>query len=197
MRSALPEPGARPIQRGPFRVRTSGLTAVQSYASLRGVSNPIRYDPLLVRALTDELRSRLQGRSAHPLPVFAADRSLTLQLDRGEALRADLHPERGWIRIVPGADDQEASAQVVRVTAPVDERLLRIDLQQGGRFQGARRSLILELHTNQWNALVVDADDQRIVSLLRVREAGGRVLRSGAPYQPPAARRRLLPEGEP
>lgn len=164
------------------------------------MSNSIRYDPLLVRALSGELRGALQGRQAHPQPVFDADLSCTLPLDRGQALRLDLHPQRGWIRVV--ADDESArvredldlSARVTRVSAPADERLLRIDLHEGGRFRGGRRSLVIELHTNQWNVLLVDSEDRRIVSALRARDAGGRALRPGAVYRPPEPAKRILPD---
>jgi predicted ribosome quality control (RQC) complex YloA/Tae2 family protein len=163
------------------------------------VSNSIRYDPLLVRALSGELRAALQGRQAHPQPVFDAGLSCTLPLDRGEALRIDLHPQRGWIQLVRGyeatvREDLDFSARLVRVSAPADERLLRIDIHEGGRFKGGRRSLVIELHTNQWNALLVDAGDRRIVSVLRARDAGGRSLRSGAVYRPPDPARRTLPD---
>lgn len=164
------------------------------------MSNLIRYDPLLVRALSGELRAALQGRQAQPQPVFDADLSCTLPLDRGQALRMDLHPQRGWIRIVPDdetvrvREDLDLSARVVRVSAPADERLLRVDLHEGGRFRGGRRSLIVELHTNQWNALLVDSEDRRIVSVLRARDAGGRALRPGAVYRPPEPARRTLPD---
>jgi predicted ribosome quality control (RQC) complex YloA/Tae2 family protein len=164
------------------------------------VSNSIRYDPLLVRALSGELRAALQGRQAHPQPVFDADLSCTLPLDRDEALRLDLHPRRGWIRLVRGyegakvREDLDLSARVARVSAPADERLLRIDLHEGGRFRGGRRSLVVELHTNQWNALLVDAEDRRIVSVLRARDAGGRSLRPGAVYRPPEPAKRILPD---
>ncbi|HEU0300676.1 MAG TPA: NFACT family protein [Longimicrobium sp.] len=167
------------------------------------MSNPIRYDPLLVRALSAELRAALHGRSLHPQPVFDRDLSCTLLLDRGQALRLDLHPSRGWIRLgakvregesAKGEDDPELSARVVRVTAPPDERLLRIDLQDGGRFRGAKRTLVVELHTNQWNALLIDSEDRRIVSVLRARDAGERILRAGAVYRPPHPARRVLPD---
>lgn len=168
------------------------------------MSNPIRYDPLLVRALSAELRAALQGRSLHPQPVFGRDLSCTLLLDRGEALRLDLHPSRGWIRLSANVrecesakvreDELELSARVLRVSAPPDERLLRIDLHDGGRFRGARRTLVVELHTNQWNALLVDSGARRIVSVLRARDAGGRVLRAGAVYRPPHPTRRILPD---
>ncbi|HST58465.1 MAG TPA: NFACT RNA binding domain-containing protein [Longimicrobium sp.] len=164
------------------------------------MSNSIRYDPLLVRALSGELREALQGRQAHPQPVFDAELTCTLPLDRGQALRLDLHPRRGWIRIVPDdgsanvREDLDLSARIARVSASADERMLRIDLHEGGRFRGGRRSLVIELHTNQWNVLLVDAEDRRIVSALRSRDAGGRSLRPGAVYRPPDPARRTLPD---
>jgi predicted ribosome quality control (RQC) complex YloA/Tae2 family protein len=158
------------------------------------VSNALRFDPPLVRALAAELAAALHGRSAHPLPVFDSDLSATLLLDRGQALRFDLHPTRGWVRLVPRPEAMEArtpDARIVRVAAPDDERLLRIDLHEGNRFRGGTRALVFELHTNQWNALLVDATDRRIVSVLRTREAGGRTLRTGEVYRPPEPQRRF------
>jgi predicted ribosome quality control (RQC) complex YloA/Tae2 family protein len=169
------------------------------------VSNAVRYDPPLARALAAELHARLAGRLAHPSPVFDRDLSATLFLDRGECLRFDLHPARGWIRIL-SADARECesakvppgemTARVVRVGAPPDERLLRVDLHEGGRFRGGTRALVVELHTNQWNALLVDGEDRRIVSVLRAREAGGRVLRAGEVYRPPEPQRRFGAQGQ-
>ncbi|HEU4557061.1 MAG TPA: NFACT RNA binding domain-containing protein [Longimicrobium sp.] len=154
----------------------------------------LRFDPPLVRALAAELSSVLHGRQAHAAPVFDRDLSATLLLDRGQALRFDLHPTRGWVRIVPRPPEMEArpaEARIVRVLAPDDERLLRIDLHEGNRFKGGTRAFVLELHTNQWNALLVDTADRRIVSVLRTREAGGRVLRTGEVYRPPEPQRRF------
>jgi predicted ribosome quality control (RQC) complex YloA/Tae2 family protein len=157
------------------------------------VSNSLRFDPPLVRALAAELGVLLAGRSVHPNPVFDADLSATLLLDRGQALRFDLHPTRGWVRLVPRPPELEGrapDARIGRVFAPDDERLLRIDLHEGNRFRGGARALVIELHTNQWNALLVDSTDRRIVSLLRTRDAGRRVLRSGEVYHPPEPQRR-------
>lgn len=158
------------------------------------MSNAIRFDPPLVRALAAELDALLQGRAAHPAPVFDKDLSALLLLDGGEALRLDLHPTRGWVRIVPrpeGLEGHAPEARIVRVAAAPDERLLRIELQEGNRFRGGARSLFFELHTNQWNALLVDGADRRIVSVLRAREAGGRRLHAGEEYAPPAPQARL------
>ena len=62
------------------------------------------------------------------------------------------------LRLLPrpaGLEGRAPEARVTRVIAPPDERLLRIDLQEGGRFRGGTRALVLELHTNQGNALLV------------------------------------------
>lgn len=163
------------------------------------MSNPIRFDPPLVRALAAELSARLSGRMAHAVPVFDADRSALLLLDRGEALRWDLHPTRGWVCIVPrppALADREADARIGKVGAPPDERLLHLEMHEGGRFRGGRRMLVVELHTNQWNALLVDTRDSRIVSALRARDAGGRSLRPGAVYAPPAPMARVSARDE-
>ncbi|HEU4454558.1 MAG TPA: NFACT family protein, partial [Longimicrobium sp.] len=144
-------------------------------------------------------------RSVQPQPVFDRDISCALALEGGRTLRFDLHPRRGWItlgstkvREYEGTkvrdDDPDLSARVLRVSAPADERLLRIDLHEGGRFRGGKRSLVVELHTNQWNVLLIDSEDRRIVSALRAREAGGRTLKPGAFYQPPEPARRILPD---
>lgn len=160
------------------------------------MSNPLRWDPPLVRALADELQRRLAGRAAHPVPVFGPGRLAALLLDRGEALLLRLHPRDGRIFVGPAPPDAPRAAPEARiesVSAPPDERRLRIDLREGNRFRGGARSLVVELHGNQWNALLVDGDDGRIVSILHARQAGERTLRPGAVYEPPAGEPRLRP----
>jgi hypothetical protein len=160
------------------------------------VSNPIRYDPVLVRGLARELHAALAGRACHPLPVFDARRRLLLHLDRGATLAWSLHPGDGRLRLgeaPAGTSPAACTARIVRVHAPPDERLLRIDLLEGGRFRGAERSIVVELHTNQWNALVVDRAGGRIVSALRARRAGDRALVPGEEYRPPPAPGRIAP----
>lgn len=152
------------------------------------VSNAILYDPLLVRYLAEELDRTLRGRACAAAPLFAADRSVVLGLDRGEALQLDLHPARGWVRLLPAdAAGEVRDAVCVGVSAPPDERVLEIRLRTEDRFRVAERRLVVELHTNQWNALLVSEEDGRIVSALRARTAGARVLRPGQPYLPPPA----------
>ncbi|MBV9772862.1 MAG: NFACT family protein, partial [Gemmatimonadetes bacterium] len=149
---------------------------------------------MLVRALARELETRLRGRSARPALLFAPDLSATLVLDGGEALRFDLHPARGWTRIVPAPEDtteDELEARITGVSAPPDERVLVVEMFDPTSFAGTRRRVVVELHTNQWNALVVGGDDDRIFALLRGRDAGDRALRIGVPYRPPPPSRRF------
>jgi predicted ribosome quality control (RQC) complex YloA/Tae2 family protein len=160
------------------------------------VSNPIRYDPLLVRALAAELDRRLAGRRSAPAPIFAADRSVTLPLEGDEALVFDLHPSRGWVRLLPRPTAELlGEARVLGVTAPEDERRLSVQLALGSRFAEQRRELVIELMDNQWNALLTDAESGAIVSLLRGRDDRERLLAPGELYRPPAPCHRLRREG--
>jgi hypothetical protein len=150
------------------------------------VSNAILFDPLLVHFLAGELDERLRGRACASVPIFASDRTAVLPLDRGEALQLDLHPARGWVRLVPWESDPgELDAIIEGADAPPDERRLAIRLSSTDRFRAQARRLVVELHTNQWNALLVSEEDERILSILWSRSAGGRSLRSGAVYAPP------------
>jgi hypothetical protein len=157
------------------------------------VSNTLRYDPLLVRYLARELHARLAGRACAAAPHFERGRVASVPLDGGEVLRLDLHPTRGWVRILPSPTDAEApelDAVCTGVEAPPDERLLWIHLTAQDRFRSSRRRLAVELQTNQLNAVLVDADD-RTLAVLWSRAAGDRLLRAGQPYRPPAASRRF------
>lgn len=150
------------------------------------MSNAIRYDPLLVRYLAEELDRRLRGRACASAAFFAARRVALLPLDRGEALEMDLHPTRGWFRIVPWeAEGYEADATCTGVTAPPDERRMTIGIDAPDRFRSGARRLEVELQTNQWNVLLVAQRDERIHAALWARRAGERALLPGAEYVPP------------
>ncbi|MQA90786.1 MAG: DUF814 domain-containing protein [Gemmatimonas sp.] len=157
------------------------------------MSNSVTYDPLLVHYLAKELRGRLRSRGCAAAPSFAPDLSVTLPLDAAEQLRVDLHPTRGWFRVL-SAPHQAATfgpeAVCADVTAPADERLLRINLFEEGRFSDQARTLVFELHTNQWNAILLGNDD-RIVTVLRPRRAGLRLLRPGERYFAPEGKSRF------
>lgn len=152
----------------------------------------MRFDPLLVRRLADELNERLRGRGCAAAPFFAADRSVTLPLQGRLELRADLHPTRGFFRILPAADPEESDldAVVEEVTAPPDERLIEIRLREENRFRSGTRALVFELATNQWNA-ILRGEDGRIVSLLNARRSGERSLHAGAEYLTPPREERF------
>jgi predicted ribosome quality control (RQC) complex YloA/Tae2 family protein len=155
------------------------------------VSNALLYDPLLVQYLARELDQALRGRACAAAPHFAAELTATLPLAGSLALRLDLHPTRGWIRIVPhDAEHDELDAVCLGVEAPPDERLIVIRMRTADRFRVGERKLVLELQTNQWNVALVNAPDDRLLTVLRARAAGDRVLRPGQPYTPPAPVRR-------
>ncbi len=148
------------------------------------MSNGIRFDPLLVHYLAGELDQLLRGRECAAAPLFVADRTVVLPLNRGEGLRFDLHPTRGWIRIVPVPGLESPDAVCVGVEAPPDERILHFHLDLDDRFRPRRRTLTVELHTNQWNAIL--HEDGKIESTLWRRRAGTRDLAPGRFYVPPS-----------
>ncbi len=120
------------------------------------------------------------------------ERELTLFFRTG-TLRWSLHPARGWVVFLPPetppTDARPLSARVVKVEAPPDERLIRIHLR---RLRGRSYPIqvVLELMTNQWNALLVEGEDERIRHLLWTRRLAGRTLSVGHPYLPPEPSKR-------
>src|SRR5687768_2176669 len=131
------------------------------------------YDPLLVRYLASELDDRLRGRACAAALVFPGDRRALLPLDRREALLLDLHPSRGLVRIVPWEGEEELEGECRGVSAPADERLLRLSLHLADRFRAEEREVVVELQSNQWNALLL-GDDGRILAVAWSRSAGAR-----------------------
>ena len=153
----------------------------------------IRYDALLVRALARELDERLRGRAAHALRLDPDARRASLELEDG-GLVLELHPTRGWILesappAAPEIHRLHRSARVRRVSAPPDERLLRLELDGSTSESRPIRALVVELLTNQLNAVALD-DRERIVAILWPRSAGGRELARGRGYvaPPPSGR---------
>jgi hypothetical protein len=161
------------------------------------VSNTIRYDALLVHYLARELDQRLRARRLGGVRFDSDARRFILEMD-DHLLVWELHPARGWIRVVQsdGAGEVQEVVEgwggrrirtqrrprVRRVSAPPDERWIEIEIDAGGPERASR--FVIELMGNQWNVLAL-APDRTILSALRTRDAGGRSLRAGAPYQPP------------
>lgn len=155
------------------------------------MSKRLRYDALLVRDLATELNARLAGT---PLRAVNLDRaSLTLHLLTGDALwRWSLHPLHGELMVLPpdgpaGNVLLPRSARIERVAARPDERILDVHVGNAGSAHGGvARRIVVELLTNQWNALAL-GDDDRLVHVLRPRVTGERRLETGERYAPPAA----------
>jgi predicted ribosome quality control (RQC) complex YloA/Tae2 family protein len=161
------------------------------------VSNTIRYDALLVHYLARELEERLRGRRLRGVRLDSDARRFILELD-DERLVWELHPSRGWIRILKDTETetvQEAAEgwsarqirtqrrpRVRRITAPPDERWLELEIDAGGRDRASR--FVVELLTNQWNVLAL-APDGTILGAIRSRETRDRTLRPGVTYAPP------------
>ncbi|HUE77261.1 MAG TPA: NFACT RNA binding domain-containing protein [Longimicrobiales bacterium] len=163
------------------------------------MSNAIRYDALLVHYLARELDERLAGQRIDATRFDPDQRRFVLELE-AETLVWELHPTRGWLRAISGTPEEagpatrgwasrdvriKRRARILRVSAAADDRLLDIVIDAGGPDRASR--FVIELMTNQWNVAALDPAG-RIVAVLWAREAGGRMLRRGVPYGPPAAR---------
>lgn len=134
-----------------------------------------RLDAVLLdrETLLVTLQTRARRRSAAPPP------SLLWQLhpDSGHLTAAARERVRGGVHL-------SASTTITGVHAPPDERIILIDLDAPDAPAGAARRIVIELVTNQWNALALGAED-RITGVLRERETRGRVLRAGSIYELP------------
>lgn len=160
---------------------------------------PIIWDSLLTAALAQELDDRLRGQRVRAISFDYGARDVAL-FTRESTLLFRLHPQRGEILLdQPSEPPPEARPLPVRirsVSSPPDERVLIFEMR---RIRGARTAteLVVELMTNQWNALLLEGPDRRIRHVLWSRESGGRHLQSGSVYQlPPLSTRLGLAEGE-
>jgi len=161
---------------------------------------PIRWDPVLARALAHELDQALRGGRVRGLRFDGDARDLVLLLD-DRTLVWPLHPLKGWPRIAaavaPADGDFRLHAHVARVESPPDERIVRIVLTPG---DAGARTLVVELMGNQWNALLVEASgtgDPGVIRHVLVRREGARPQRVGEPYRPPEPQGRAGARREP
>lgn len=159
------------------------------------MSKPIRYDSLLVRDLAAELNTALAGEPLHAVR-FDRDARL-LELEATHGWRWMLHPTRGTLVRVPrsrldGNVLLPRRARIERVAAAPDERILELVVSgdDDGTHGGVARRLVVELLTNQWNAIALAAED-RITHVLHPRTTGARRLQTGDVYQPPEPTGRL------
>ena len=145
------------------------------------------WDPPLTAAVARELDARLSGARLRGHRFDWDNRELTLFF-RSWTLRWRLHPRQGWVTLGPPREPPEDSrplaAELKKVQAPPDERLIRFFFQ---KVRGQVRSvqIVVELMTNQWNALLLEGEEEWIRHLLWTRQTEGRSLVVGRAYQPP------------
>jgi len=148
---------------------------------------PMIWDAPLTAAVAKELNALLGGARLRGHSLHWDNRELVLFF-RSETLRWSLHPRAGWVTLHPPSeppeDSRPLSAELVRVEASPDERLLRFHFR---KVRGRARSVqvIVELMTNQWNALLTDGPDERIRHLLWTRRSESRTLAVGQLYEAP------------
>ena len=170
---------------------------------MKGV--PIRYDPLLTARLAGEIQDRWRGVEVRRLRLHAPGRAASLEFEGGDALVCLLHPHAGHLLAVPAgsevplpwsglagpagtpAEHRFRRLVLVGTETADDERFLSVVL--GAPAGAIVCRVVLELQTNQWNALLVGAGG-RIEASLWARTAGARSLRRGAPYRMPESGRR-------
>ena len=157
---------------------------------------PIRWDPLLVRHLARELDSMLAGARLRAVRFDARTRDLAL-LFRERSLLWRLHPDHGMPLVrdptEPQRGDQRLKARVRAVRAPLDERIVLVELGPERAGQ-PHAELVVELLGNQLNALVTEGEARTIRHVLRRRE-GHRPVLVGHPYAPPPSTGRLGADG--
>ncbi|MFH1766392.1 MAG: NFACT RNA binding domain-containing protein [Gemmatimonadota bacterium] len=146
------------------------------------------WDAPLTAAVAKELNALLTDDRLRAHGFHWDNRELVLYF-RSHTLRWFLHPRHGWVTLHPPKEPPEGSrplsADLVRVEARSDERLLRFHFQKA---RGRNRSIqvIVELMTNQWNALLVEGQEEWIRHLLWTRRSESRKLVVGQSYEAPA-----------
>ncbi len=118
----------------------------------------LRHDPLLARALAAEVGRRWGGDRAASLHLAREPRAAELRFRDGRSLLFLLHPEEGAILscdpALPGEGIRFRKLFLGAVRTPPDERILLLPLVDArGR---ERHRVVVELHTNQWNLLLLD-----------------------------------------
>ncbi len=151
----------------------------------------VRHDPILTEALAAHIGARWGGRRALGLVLDRDGRRAALRLADSPAIVFLLHPEDGHVlprgRVFTGPEAEFRGLRLVEASSPPDERLLRLDLgPEAGR---PRLRVAVELHTNQWNLVLVGLGDGEIERILWPRRPGERVLEPGAEYRPLSSER--------
>jgi len=164
------------------------------------VSNTLRFDALLLRALAAELTARLRGMRIARVQFDRASRTLLLEAGPHRqplTLSWNLHTSGGHVRLTEGAASRTGAllqlspgTSITAARALVDERVLRLELAASSAPPGFLRALVIELLASRWNAYALGADDV-ITAVLVPRADDPRDLQPGTPYSPPSVRSRL------
>ncbi|MFQ5690323.1 MAG: NFACT RNA binding domain-containing protein [Gemmatimonadota bacterium] len=120
---------------------------------------PLRYDPLLVRALAREVAARWGGARAVELRLDRSARAAELRFQKTESLGFRLDPRAGYLlpgcAVNPEARFRFRDLRLGAAAAAADERTLRLPLVDGrGRL---REEIVVELRTHRWNLLLLAA----------------------------------------
>ena len=119
---------------------------------------PIRWDSLLVRHTTNELRQKLEGTQLRAIRFDRQKRDV-LVIFQEKTLVWRLHPSKGHLvfadSITPVKNDYRFRGKLRVVEAPDDERIVRFGLPP---VRSGPVNLIIELLGNQWNALITEGD---------------------------------------
>jgi predicted ribosome quality control (RQC) complex YloA/Tae2 family protein len=149
------------------------------------------WDPVLVAALSRELRERLTGARLRALHLDPAGQRLLLFF-REATLGVHLGPDDAGVRLTDPAEpialSRPLASTLVSIAARPDDRILEIELRATRPPRTSRR-IVLELMTNQSNALVLESDEDHIRHVLKPRD-GQRALRRGLVYTPPPVSQR-------
>jgi predicted ribosome quality control (RQC) complex YloA/Tae2 family protein len=144
----------------------------------------IRWDTLLTRHTARELDRSLVGTRLRAVRLDRSTRDLTLVF-KDRTLIWRLHPSRGYLRLLgsvePAEDDHRIRSTLQRVTAPPDERVIRFDFSA---TRSGSVSVIVELMSTRWNAVVTEGDSDVVRHILwRPSKDTRRVI--GQSYVPP------------
>lgn len=148
----------------------------------------VLWDAPLVAAVARELTERLEGARLRAALLDREARNLLLHF-RSATLLFRLHPLHGDVTVhearEPAPEARSLNARVREVMAPPDERLLLLQLQPSGGSPDPE-GIVVELMTNQWNAVWLDVGTGRIRRVLWPRELSARTLAGGEIYRRPA-----------
>jgi len=155
------------------------------------------WDAPLCAAVARETAAQLDGARLEAILLDREPRNLLLFF-REATLAFRLHPLEGDVALLearePPGQAHRCRARLREIVAPRDERLLLIQLQPPGGGAGPE-GLVVELMTNQRNAIWIDVERNRIRRVLWEREVGERTLAAGARYRrPPPSDRKGIDE---